>query len=373
MKFSTLCLLTFVAVGAMTVASCHRKTATVGRSAENVDVALPVVDSVTLYKTYPGTMYANREVKLVARVNGYLESKNYNSGDFVKQGTVLFTIESRNYRDAVEQARSNVETARANLAYAQAHYDALAEAVKSDAVSRMEVEQGRSALEQAKASLASAEASLTTAQTQLGYCTVRAPFDGHVSGAIYDVGSYVGGEGAPVDLASIYEDAQMVASFSIDDDAALVDLQHNIETNAVDYKHIPLKFNDDTDHSYTGSLDYLAPHVNTSTGTIELQALVDNPYGELRSGMYVSVDLPTGTDSRAILVKDASISSDQLGKYLYTVNDSGRVAYTPIETGQLVADSMRIVTKGIEPGTRYVTKALLKVRDGMTVNPVLVK
>ncbi len=79
---------------------------------------------------------ADREVKLVARVNGYLESKNYKSGDYVKKGTVLFTIESRNYRDAVESARSAVSTAEANLNYAQSRYDALSEALKSDAVRR---------------------------------------------------------------------------------------------------------------------------------------------------------------------------------------------------------------------------------------------
>lgn len=366
--------LTFAVIAAaLSTAACHKSHEATADRPEPVDVATPVVDSVTLYKTYPGVLKANREVQLVARVNGYLESKNYKSGDYVRKGTVLFTIESGNYRDAVDRARSALESAEANLEYARKHYEALSEAFKSDAVSRMEVEQGRSTLEECKANVLSAKAALKTAETQLSYCTIRAPFDGHVSTQSYDVGAYVGGEGMPVTLASIFEDAQILADFSVDDAEALVDLQKNITANAVDYKHIPVKFSEDPGHNYTASLDYMSPQVNTSTGTLQLQATIDNPYGELRSGMLVSVDLPIGNDPHAVLVKDAALSSDQLGKYLYVVNDSNRVVYTPVTVGDLVNDSMRIISKGIAPDDRYVTKALLKVRDGMTVEPVSVK
>ena len=75
----------------------------------------------------------------------------------------------------------------------------------------------------------------------------------------------------------------------------------------------------------------------------------------------------------AILVKDAAISTDQLGKYIYTVNDSNKVVYTPIEIGDLANDSMRIVTSGLSPKQKYITHAIQKVRDGMNVNPVLNK
>lgn len=355
---------------AVCAASCHRNHESASGQAERVDVALPVVDSVTLYKTYPGVLSANREVQLVARVNGYLESKNYKSGDYVRKGTVLFTIESGNYRDAVDRARSALESAEASLEYARKHYEALSEALKSDAVSRMEVEQGHSAFEECKAEVLSARAALKTAETQLSYCTICAPFDGHVSSPVYDVGAYVGGEGMPVELASIYEDAQILADFSVDDAEAMAGLQKNIVDNAVDYRHIPVKFSENPGHSYTASLDYMSPQVNTSTGTLQLQATIDNPYGELRSGMLVSIDLPVGNEPHAVLVRDAALSTDQLGKYLYVVNDSDRVVYTPVIVGDLVGDSMRIVKKGIGSEDRYVTRALLKVRDGMTVEPV---
>ena len=89
--------------------------------------------------------------------------------------------------------------------------------------------------------------------------------------------------------------------------------------------------------------------------------------------MFVKVNLPYQNLEKAILVRDASLSTDQLGKYLYVVNDSDRIVYTPVSVGPLCHDSMRVVLSGIRADSRYVTKALLKVRNGMQVKPVIVK
>ena len=117
----------------------------------------------------------------------------------------------------------------------------------------------------------------------------------------------------------------------------------------------------------------MSPNVDLSTGTLSIRAEVDNPAGELKSGLYISIRLPYGSREHAILVRDASIATDQLGKYMYVVNDSNVVEYRPVETGQLVNDTLRVIDEGISPTDRYVTKALLKVRAGMPVRPVLEK
>lgn len=138
-------------------------------------------------------------------------------------------------------------------------------------------------------------------------------------------------------------------------------------------KHIPLSFADSVGHKYYGDMSYVAPALETSTGTLDMRCHIKNTYNELRPGMFVKVDLPYKKVSDAILVKDASISTDQLGKYLYVVNDSDKIVYTPIKVGPLYRDSLRVVTSGINPKSRYVTKALLKVRNGMKVTPRLIK
>ena len=89
--------------------------------------------------------------------------------------------------------------------------------------------------------------------------------------------------------------------------------------------------------------------------------------------MFVTVNLPYGTSPHAILIRDASIAKDQLGSYVYVVNDSNKVVYTPIKVGELYQDTLRIVTQGLTPKSRYVTEALLKVRNGETVKPLMQK
>lgn len=367
-----ICLL---AIGALTLASsCHKSVKEHNAEApETIDVAVPTVRSVVLHKTYPGTLSANQEADIVARVDGNLMSMKYNSGDFVKQGTVLFTIEDRTYRDAVEKAQAALTNARSTYEYTSARYEAMKKALESDAVSSMEVAQAKNAMEQAQADIKNCTAALQTAQTTLSYCTIRAPFDGHITNNSYSVGSYISGAGAPQKLARLFHDDTMTLTFSIEDSGYLGLIRNNYTSNPAQYDSVPIIFSEPLAHTYTGKISYFAPNIDTSTGTMTIQCHIANPYGELRSGMFSSVDLPYGTADNAILIRDASISSDQSGSFVYLVNDSNKVVKTNITPGELVDDTLRIVEKGMTPDSRYVTKALLKVRDGMTIDPKLTK
>lgn len=356
------------------VTSCGNKRQAADEGLLTVDVALPVTDSITLYKTYPGYAGANASADVVARVNGQLLSKNYDSGSLVKKGAVLFTIEPTKYSDAVRQAQAALATAESEYEYASKQAQAMKKAFESDAVSRMEVIQAESSMQQAEAAIKNARAALSTANTNLAYCTVRAPFTGHITSATVDVGNYINGEGAPFKLATIYDDSSMIVSFAIEDSQyeRMMGAKSDPAVEAL-YHKVPLEFEEPLPHTYTADMYYTSPAIDKSTGTLNLKVTVDNPYGELRDGMYVTVKFPYDTDPDAILVKDASIGTDQLGKYLYVVNDSDKVVYTPIEVGGIYDDSLRVVTKGISRDSRYVTSAMLKVRDGMSVKPVLTK
>lgn len=337
-----------------------------------VDVALPEVDSVVLHKTFPGYLSANTKLDIVARVNGYLVGKYFVDGEIVKQGQKLFSIEDSQYRDALQQAEAQLQSAIATNEYATKHYHAMKKALESDAVSQMDVIQAESAMNESRASIESAKAAVQTAKTTLGYCTVYAPFEGRIAAPGVTVGDYLAGGGSPVKLTTIYDDKIVKANITIEDGLYL-EILDNMKNNNVDYTAIPVMFSDTLPHRYHGKLSYVAPNIDQSTGSLELQVEIANPYEELKAGMYSLVYLPFDTDPAAILVKDASIGTDQQGKYLYTVNSDNKVVYTPIEIGEIVNDTMRIVTRGITPETRYVTKALLKVREGASVNPVLTK
>lgn len=338
-----------------------------------VEVASAVVDSVTLYKEYPGSLIADRTVNVTARVNGTVSAPMYTAGDKVKKGQVLFTISSSTYPNAVKEAEAALATAISNNKYAETHYEAVSKAYEKNAVSQMELEQALNARDQSRSAIKTAESQLADARNDLDKCTVRAEADGHISTNEYSGGNYISGEASPVTLATIYDDATVIANFSIEDASFMRAFENPDNRRLIDYSAIPINFSEKLPHKYTGNLNYMAPNVDASTGTILLQAAVDNPYNELKAGMYCTIRMPYMVDPDAILVRDASLSTDQLGKYLYVVNNSDKVVYTPVKTGDLVNDSMRVVTDGLKPGDRYVTSAMLKVRDGMTVTPVETK
>lgn len=355
------------------LAACHKSEQKVAEETPLIDVALPETGSVVLTKTFPGYLSADKTVDIVARVNGYLRQVCYTDGQFVRRGDVLFRIEDTAYRDAVTQAEAALNTARAELEYNTKNFDAMTRALESDAVSRISVSQAESAMKTSEADVRNAEAALRSARTTLGYCEILAPFDGHVTASTVDVGTYLAGEGAAETLATIYADSRLKAQFNVAEAAYVNNLTATAAEQGLDLHAVPLSFADSLNHAYTANLYYIAPDVDTATGTLAMSAEVDNPYGELKAGMFTNISLPYDRAEDAIMVKTASISTGQAGKYLYTLNDSNQVVYTPIKIGDEVRDSMTIVTSGLTPRTRYVTRAMLKVRDGMTVKPHEVK
>lgn len=337
-----------------------------------ITVAYPLVQDITLTKDYPGYLTSEQTVNLVARVNGILQTVSFTPGTHVKKGQLLFVIEPSIYKDHVTQAEAQLKTSLAQLEYTRNNYHRMKEALKSDAVSHIQVLQAESAVTEAIAAVSNAKAALNTAHITLDYCYIRAPFNGTIGRSLYDVGSYISGAVQPVTLTTIYKDDHMYTYFNVSDSQWLSMLSAQNKQEKKLPRDITVHLGENGTQSYPATLDYLSPNVDLSTGTLNVRANLDNPKGVLKSGLYVSVTLPYAKVKQAVLVPEASIGTDQLGKYLYVVNDSNIVRYRHIEPGQLVNDTLRLITSGLSPKEHYVTTALMKVRDGMKIIPISV-
>lgn len=366
-----------VAVVMILFVGCSSKDNKEEAEISSIEVALPEeMDSVVIYSSYPSTLQSRSQADVVAKVNGQLLKKHFENGQYVTKGQILFSIEPTLYQSSVNEAKAQLNSALGQLEYAKKHLTALEQAYDANAVSEMDVIQARSSRSQAEASVNQARASLTTAMTRLGYCSVTAPVSGRITTSTLDVGAYVNGEASPVTLATIYDEKDLEAQFSITDyEYAAISTHGDGFRNPV-YRSIPIYITssdspDDNTPSVKADLSYEAPSVDATSGNITLKARILDKSENLRPGMYGLVMLPTGVTDHALLVKDASISTDQRGKYLYVVNDSNKVVYTPIEVGELYNDTLRLVKKGLKSKDRYVTRAMISVRNGETVKPVL--
>lgn len=355
------------------VSGCKKKTTDTDDTPLSVDYLTVKEDSVMIRKTYPGVLEASNKADVVARVNGTILSQLFTPGDYVHKGQALYTIETTVYSDAVKESEAQLSTARSAYSYAEKRYEAMKKALEYDAVAEMEVIQARSNMEQAQAEIRQAQAALKDAQTKLGYCTVRAPISGYITDSSLKQGSYVGGEASPVSLATVYDNSSMQVTFSISDGAYISMFTSGKNIVKPSFNSMPITFSQPLTHDYSAAISYLAPSVNTGSGTLELKARLANPYNELKDGMYATIALPYRSEPHAMLVNDASVQTDQRGSYLYIINDKDEVVYTPVQAGALYHDTLRVIESGVHPGDRYVSKALLKVRSGMKVKPVAQK
>ena len=361
-----------IALFGVLLSGCGKKETSATMEALPVEVAKPLVKNVTLTRDYPGYLTAETSVDIVGRVNGTLLSKLYPSGQRVKKGQTLFVVDPTLYQNAVKQAEAALKTAKANLDYARSNYERMKEAIKSDAVSRIQLVQAESNVQIYEAAVSNAEAELKTARVNLSYCYIKSPIDGIADLAEYSDGAYISGEGNPVKMTTVYQDSKLYSYFDISDNQYLAfELLRAADTKIPEADHsVTLRVGADGSKTWQGKLNYLSPSFSLSTGTMRLRAELENPDGVLKPGLYVSVTLPYATAEKAILVDNASIGTNQLGKFLYVVNDSNVVNTRHIELGQLVDDGMRIVISGLSPDERYVTKALMKVRQGMKIQPI---
>ena len=363
MRYFIFCMLCVVGCS---LCGCNNDLLSCYEAMPPISVAKPVVRDITLTKRYPGYVSAQNSVNLVARVSGYLENSFYDAGSRVEKDKLLFLIEPTQYKDYVLEAESSLENAIAKRDYAENNYMRMKEASVSNAISEIDLIEAKSQLIAAEADVKNAEASLSLAKTNLSYCYVKAPFRGRVTIGTLSNGNYVNG-GEPTVLATIYQEDLMYAYFNIEDNQYLKMLWQNNETP---FDSVIVFFDSPTQKEFKGKIDYVAPNIELSMGTLRLRAEIENHNGELKDGMYASVMLPYAKKDNAVLIDDASIGFDQLGSFVYVVNDSSIVEYRHITTGELVNDTLRYVTDGIKADEMYVSKALLKVRDGMKVNPV---
>lgn len=358
-------------IAAVTLFSCKKTNSSSTTPTMKVTVAKPVVKDVILYKTYPSYLAAKNSVDLVARVDGYLINTYYTAGDIVNKGSLLIKIEPNLYIDQVNQAEAAYNSAAAQLEYAENNYTRMDKVAKSNAISQIDLLQAETQLISAKSNLASAKAQLKSAETNLSYCYIKAPYHGRVTLCIYSNDTYLAGAINPVKLATIYEEDLIYAYFNIEDNQYITMLNGGGGKILNDSVYIYL--NGKMDSRYIGRIDYISPNVDLSTGTIRLRAEIENPKGDLKDGMYVNVSLPYGRKDSAVVVHNASIGHDQLGSFLYVVNSSDIVEYRHIEVGSIVNDTMRVVNSGIASNESYVLNAIIKVRNGMKVNPITIE
>ena len=357
------------------LAGCDQQNAYVPPPPPKVDVATPVQRPITRYLEATGNTAPIKSVDLVARVQGFLESINYKDGEFVKQGTTLFTIEPETYKLKLEQAQASQAGLEASLKQADADYKRQTDLVARQAVSQATLETSTAARDNAQANLQSAKANTRIAEMNYGYTSVTAPFDGYVSAHLVSVGEFVGAS-SPTQLATIVALDPIYVNFNVNEQDVL-----RIRAEAArrgitvaELRQLPVEAGLQTDQGYPhqGKLDYIAPTVNQSTGTLAVRGIFPNPNRTMLPGYFVRVRVPYTQQNDALLVPDTSLGSDQGGRYVLVVTADNTVEQRHVQTGPLDG-GLRVIEEGLKPDDHVVIAGLLRAIPGQKVDPQITK
>lgn len=346
-----------------------------------VTVATPDQQSVTRYLTYTGVIEALETVELRARVAGFLSSIHFEPGQDVKKGDLLFTIDKREYVARVNEARARLSAAVAELDLAEVTLERVKDAFRLDAASELEVREKQAARDQAAAAVELAKANLQTAELDLEYCEVRSPVNGRIDRNRVDVGNLVG-RNEPTLLAVITDAKDVYVTVDASEDV-LLDIRRELQQLYADGRIKPgqtadgqqrtaeLSLADREEFEFKGHIDYVSPTLDAGTGTIQVRGRFDNSSNFLVPGLFVRLRVPRETRD-AMLVPDAALLTDQVGRYALVVDDKGMVEQRRVQIGAREGP-MRVVVNGLAPTDRVVVKGVQRARPGLAVTPVVEK
>lgn len=342
-----------------------------------VSVSKPVSREVTDYFEFPGQTAAVGEVEVRARVTGYLVKVNFEDGQEVKKGDLLYEIDPRPYQATLDRATGDLARLHALLDKAKANLSRGERLRPSGAISQDEYEQCVAQLAVHKASIQSVEAAVRDAKLDLEFTRVVSPISGRVSRTRITEGNLVQpGAGEAAVLTTVVTTNPVYVYFNIDEPALLqydrLDWRSGRETlpDRIKVLKVPVEIGlgDEKGFPHRGILDFLDNKVEAETGTIRARGVFDNTKQYLTPGLYVRVRLPIGKPHRAVLVSERAIGTDQGRKFLLAVNRENVVERREVRLGAL-REGFRVVESGVAADDWIIVKGLQRVRPGVSVQP----
>jgi len=327
--------------------------------APKVTVSPVEIKLVTEFEEITGRIEATETVELRARVSGHLDNVQFQSGQLVKKGDVLFTIDPRWYQAQFDLANARAEVAEREAKRAE---DLLA----ASALSSEEAESRRAKAAEAKAELA-------TARLDLEHTQVRAPIAGRVSRAFVTAGNLVSGAPGNATLLTTIVTTGDAYVYADLDESALLKFNRIARENhqVMEGGRVPvdMQLADESNYPRHGFIESFDNRVNPDTGSLTVRMLFPNQDGALVPGLFARVRVPVGAPQNTLLVSERAIGTDQSQKFVLTVAKDNTVAYRSVKLGGNV-EGKRVVREGLVPGETIIVNGLQRVRPGMTVAPV---
>ena len=338
-----------------------------------VQVATPLAKRITNWDEYTGRFEASEQVDVRARVSGFIDSVHFRDGSLIQKGDLLFTIDQRPYKLAVDVARAEVARAKAQVELAQNEVERAEGRTQNRTITARDVDQRRANLNSAVGSLQGAEANLKNAELNLEWTEVRAPLAGRISNRRVDPGNLIaGGQSGASLLTTIVAVAPIYFTFDVSEaDFLRYARMSNPGGEAAKDSGalVEVRLADEPKWGRRGKVNFFDNALNARSATIRGRAVFENKDQFLTPGVFGRLRFFAG-ESDALLVPDTVIASDQAHKVVLTVGPENKVVPKSVVLGPL-SEGLRVIRSGLTPEDKVIVGGTANpmVRPGVAVTP----
>ena len=356
---------------ALLVFSCSKAPEVVERPPLEVAVVRLKSETIQLEKDFVAQIFGKVDIPIRARAEGYLKGIHFQEGRMVREGELLYTVDSDPFQEGVNAAASQLASAKVALTQAEndlARYQPLAEI---NAISKKDLDGAIANRDAAKAMVGAAEAQLRFEGIQLGYTQIKSPINGLIGKTNAKVGEYVGRDPNPVILNTVSSiDSIRVEFFLSENDyLALFREYQEDHRNAADQKtEIKLILADGVPFDQIGQVDFINRQIDAGSGTILIQSTFPNPDRLIRPGQFARVRIPIQNVENGVIVPQRAVSEFQGKFFVFKVDEGNKVVQQSIEVAGNYRDYF-LVKSGLESNDLVVLEAIQKVASGQVISP----
>jgi RND family efflux transporter MFP subunit len=361
-------------VFALAAASGCKRTASVAPpSVPEVVVTDVIKRDVPIFSDWVGTTEGFVNAEIHPKITGYLLKQNYKDGAHVRSGEMLFQIDDREYRAALDQALGDLAQKEADYKKNQQDLARYAPLYQQQVISRQDYDHVNQSTRSSAAAAQSAQAAVETAKLNLQWTQVTSPIEGVAAIATAQVGDLV----TPTTLLTTVSRVDPIkVTFPISEREYLhfADRirRHQEQTSPSPNEPVlTMILADGNAYKFTGRFYDVNRQINEQTGTITIQGVFPNPEDILRPGMYAKIHVATDLRKDTLLVPQGAVLETQGQYQVAVVGADNKVSMRMVKTGKQVGD-LRIIEEGLASGDRIIVEGLQKVSDGMEVIPRLV-
>jgi multidrug efflux system membrane fusion protein len=313
-----------------------------------VTITPAIAQDVPVYLDEIGKVSAFEAVIIKPQVAGLITKRLFQDGADIKKDQLLFTIDDRPFKAALDSAKAQLAQAKAQVSMSNITLQMYTAVTDPRAISKNDFDAKRNAVDVAQAQVEAAQAAVETAQVNLDYCQIRSPIDGRAGQRLVDAGNVV--EANSTALLSIQAVNEVYADFTITE-RDLAEVQKQMKAGVLKTEvRLP---SDAATEQRDGELKFLDNQVQDGTGTVKLRAEIANADHHYWPGQFVNIRLILTILKKAVLVPSQAIQTSQQGPFVYVVKTGNIAVIRPVTLGQRQGE-MIVVIKGVGPGENVV-------------------